>query len=126
MGMEMVYDWTFSQIGGKLSVVTHMIEKAEIVQNEKNPKKIFTAAFTIYKKEFSVGNLAWELARLPCYCGLIQFWIHFEAMILYIKGAQFMPHPENSRSWASDTIGFFMLPFERVAGFRRSCGSCNN
>ena len=42
---------------------------------------------------------------------IIQIWIHYEALWLFVKGVTFIPHPDASETTASRIIATIMTPF---------------
>ncbi|KAL7559036.1 hypothetical protein ACA910_016378 [Epithemia clementina (nom. ined.)] len=53
----------------------------------------FTASMTVHARGLDPFVLAWHMARYPIYCFVIQVWIHYEALLLFLKGIAYQPHP---------------------------------
>eukprot|EP00566_Odontella_aurita_P011285 CAMPEP_0113571550 /NCGR_PEP_ID=MMETSP0015_2-20120614/25614_1 /TAXON_ID=2838 /ORGANISM="Odontella" /LENGTH=395 /DNA_ID=CAMNT_0000474509 /DNA_START=13 /DNA_END=1200 /DNA_ORIENTATION=+ /assembly_acc=CAM_ASM_000160 len=103
MEMEHMYDWTFwMPQRDRISVSTTMI---------KGETTFFNAYFDIRRQAFHPMALCWQLIRLPAYCAIIQVWIHIEAFRIFLKGVEFVPHPEGAETGASRMIGKIMAPF---------------
>jgi len=104
MDMEHKYDWTFYSLSqnNQIKVSTSML---------KGDTKYFNAHFQISRTSITPFTLCKFLLRLPVYCFIIQIWIHIEAFKLFMKGVEFIPHPEGSETSASNIIAFFMTPF---------------
>lgn len=73
--------------------------------------KVFTARFEVKRQALHPMNVCWQMIRFPVYCFIIQLWIHYEAIRLFVKGVKFVPHPEGSETTASRMIGNIMVPF---------------
>jgi len=103
MEMDHTYDWTFwMPRRDRIVVSTTMIKKET---------KFFNAYFDIRRQPFHPLRLCWQLVRLPAYCAIIQIWIHMEAFWIFLKGVEFVPHPEGTETSASRIIGSLMAPF---------------
>jgi DUF1365 family protein len=116
MEMDYMYDWTFwHMIRERIVVYTQMIKqenegKIEKTNDVKGGTKCFSASFDIRRSEFHPFGLCYQLVKFPIYCFIIQIWIHVEALKLFIKGVQFIPHPEGAETKASILIGAIMEP----------------
>lgn len=112
MEMSYMYDWIFegeeahiiSKNDGSLRVTTAMVK-------EEDGSKRFTATMRVKQAGLHPMKLAWQLARYPSYCAIIQIWIHYEAFWLFWKGVSYQPHPNGSETTASRMIGTLMAPF---------------
>ena len=141
MDMDHIYDWTFWHLTGNQIIVSTTMKKiqagkqAEIV--DTNDKSIensnhgdsdmkskssssfpleetvtyFNAFFDIQRVSFHPFFICYQLIRFPVYCMIIQIWIHVQAFKLFVKGVEFIPHPEGSETIASRMIGHAMAPF---------------
>lgn len=113
MEMNYIYDWTFWQFKiDRIIVNTLMIKqhREETKETDLNGKS-FSAFFDIRRSSFSPFSLCYQLLKFPVYCFIIQVWIHYEALKLFVKGVEFIPHPEGSETRASAIIGAIMEPF---------------
>ena len=118
MDMEHIYDWTFwNPTMNKIAVSTTMIKNSKC-DDETNGKKYFNAYFEISKQPnnylLTPMSLCRQILILPYYCLIIQLWIHVEAFWLFLKGVQFIPHPDGTETTASQMIGTIMIPFFAV------------
>ena len=106
MEMSHVYDWSFWDINLRsphLAISTTMLKKPDNIT-------FFNAFFKISRQSIHPYRLCWEMVRYPIYCALIQIWIHVEAFWLFVKGVEFVPHPEGAETTASRIIGSAMTP----------------
>ena len=113
MEMEYIYDWTFAGedkvFHGDSSNNTTM--RVTTAMKRPDGKTQFTATMQLQRAGLRPLVLAWQLARYPSYCFIIQLWIHYEAFWLFIKGIAYQPHPQGSETTASRIIGAIMTPF---------------
>jgi len=56
-------------------------------------------------------RVAYQIVRFPIYCFIIQIWIHWEAVWLFVKGVVYVPHPDESETTVSKIIATIMIPF---------------
>lgn len=104
MTMDHIYDWTFFMPRcDRIAVSTSMIKGGKV--------PYFNAFFDIRRQPFTPFRLCYQLVRMPVYCAIIQVWIHIEAFWLFLKGVEFIPHPEGSETSASQVIAKLMVPF---------------
>lgn len=86
MEMDYKYDFTFSVPSNSIQVNSKLIklETSEVW---------FTASFELNKIAFSPLNLLYVLVFYPLHTRLIQVWIHWEAVLLFMKvcRSQFPP-----------------------------------
>ena len=107
MEMGYVYDWTFYGVPGTLER-----QPLTMVTTMKNGDQAhFTAKLQIAPQVPTPFRLAWEIIRFPIFCMIIQIWIHYEAVWLFVKGIAYVPHPQGSETMASRTIAAIMTPF---------------
>lgn len=127
MDMAHYYDWTFwSILESRIMASTTMrkpkgeplkrtdLEDKDESDNSKVMKDTvtyFNAFFDIERASFNCFRLCYQLVRFPVYCFIIQIWIHIEAFKLFVKGVEFIPHPEASETAASKIIAKVMIPF---------------
>ena len=113
MDMDHTYDWTFwHPTSDRVAVSTSMMKHSKNCGgSEIREVKYFNAFFDIKRSPFTPMRLCYQIIRFPVYCMIIQIWIHIEAMKLFLKGVEFIPHPEGSESSASRIIGKIMEPF---------------
>ena len=129
MEMDYMYDWTFWQLKrDRIIVNTRMIKKKrdEKLKNTEGGIKCFSASFDISRSPFNPFSLCFQLVKFPIYCVIIQIWIHVEALKLFIKGVEFIPHPEGSETKASLIIGAVMEPFFKIKDWIGSKGGKDN
>jgi DUF1365 family protein len=112
MDMNHTYDWTFwHPTLDRVAVSTSMLRHCKQHEgSEVKTMKYFNAYFDIHRSPFTPIRLCYQLVRFPVYCLIIQIWIHIEALKLFIKGVEFIPHPGGSESSASRIIGNIMAP----------------
>mmetsp|Transcript_8487 Transcript_8487/g.12345 ORF Transcript_8487/g.12345 Transcript_8487/m.12345 type:complete len:406 (+) Transcript_8487:107-1324(+) len=109
MSMDHTYDWTFYyQPATRLLVSTSMRSTTE---TDASKVKRFNARFDIQRQHFTPILLCLQLIKLPAYCIVIQIWIHVQAFYLFLKGVQFVSHPEAVETRASKIIANLMRPF---------------
>lgn len=125
MEMDYMYDWTFWQLkNDRIIVNTCMMREKQDAKpkNTQNGIKCFSAAFDITRSPFNPFSLCYQLVKFPIYCFIIQIWIHVEALKLFSKGVEFIPHPQGSETKASLIIGAMMEPFFKFKDWFRSKG----
>lgn len=105
MEMTYNYDWLFDPWANDKSwcITTAMKRISDGVLQ-------FTATMRVAPQGLNPLVLAWQLARFPMYCMIIQIWIHYEAFWLFVKGVTFQPHPTGAETTASRVIGNIMTP----------------
>ena len=116
MEMDHMYDWTFWQPRrDRIAVSTTMIKFPSdgngVGSDQGQGKKFFNAYFDVRRRPFHPLGLCYQLVRLPVYCVVIQVWIHIEAFRIFLKGVEFVPHPEGAETSLSSFIGQMMAPF---------------
>ena len=110
MTMDHVYDWTFWEPrNDRIAVSTSMIKGGKV--------PYFNAYFDIRRQPFTPFRLCYQLIQMPVYCAIIQIWIHIEAFWLFLKGVEFIPHPQGSETAASQVIAKLMTPFFMAKDF---------
>lgn len=86
LNMDMQYQWFIQKPG------QHMYIK---IENIENKSKIFDASINLKQHEINAKNLRNILFIFPLITLKITTLIHFEALKLWIKGVQYVPHPKN-------------------------------
>jgi DUF1365 family protein len=138
MSMNHTYDWTFSEPGEKLRVVTSMEKNGSQGGETYFSARVrriwsdvgacvpaipsfgcgdFTPAapscscqVSLSRLELTAVNLLRLLLLMPSYTALVQIWIHVEAFRVWMKGVTYFPHPEGVETLASSVIGAGMAP----------------
>jgi DUF1365 family protein len=87
MPMEIAYRWVFNVPASKIGV--HM-ENTEI---REGSKRCFDATLTLERREWNSGNLLGALLRYPAMTLWVVFWIHFQALKLWLKRSPVHTHP---------------------------------
>ena len=125
MDMNHQYDWTFwiptaSEIAISTTMLKIVPKENEVGQNDndRNSEQVFFNAFVhIHRSSIHPFNIVWNMIRFPIYCMIIQLWIHWEALLLFFKGVEFVPHPNGTDTTASRVIGSIMTPFFAAKDF---------
>lgn len=128
MEMDYWYDWTFTGVPQQQlqSTFESSGNKGEITvvntlrrRNSNNPIE-FTAKLILEPQSsssLSPWTVAWQLIRFPTFCVLIQLWIHYQAVWLFVKGIVYIPHPQGSETVVSKMIATIMVPFFAVRDY---------
>ena len=82
--MDHMYEWVFSSPKDKLNV---------FMKNFKEGDHVFDASLSMSRMEMNKNNLLKSVFRFPFMTIKVVFWIHFQAFILWLKGATFYTHP---------------------------------
>jgi len=88
-GMDHMYDWVFSSPKDKLNV---------FMKNFKDGKHVFDASLSMDRTEMTKRNLLKSVFRFPFMTIKVVFWIHFQAFILWLRGATFYTHPSKIKN----------------------------
>ena len=112
MEMDYLYDWDFEGQDDIFDGESSMRVTTAMKRSDGSTQ--FTATMRLRPAGLSPWVLAWQLARYPSYCLIIQLWIHYEAFWLFWKGVVYQPHPEGAETAASRIIGAIMTPFFEV------------
>jgi len=88
-GMDHMYDWVFSSPKDKLNV---------FMKNFKDGKHVFDANLSMDRTEMTKRNLLKSVFRFPFMTIKVVFWIHFQAFILWLRGATFYTHPSKIKN----------------------------
>ena len=120
MDMDHTYDWTFwHPTLDRVAASTSMLKSSRKQNGDEKVQtsKYFTAYFDVKRSSFTPLRLCYQLTRFPVYCMIIQIWIHIEALRLFLKGVEFIPHPRGAESSASRIIGNIMTPIFALKAF---------
>jgi len=63
---------------------------------KKTSEVYFTASFQLETIAFNPLNLLYVLVFYPLHTRIIQLWIHWEAMLIWLKGVPFYNHPNDA------------------------------
>jgi DUF1365 family protein len=86
MNMNMEYRWKIHTPDNHMNIN---------IENWTQDEKVFDASIYLQKKEINSKNLRNVLLNFPLMTLKITAMIHFEALKLWIKGIQYVPHPKN-------------------------------
>ena len=131
MEMQYLYDWTFDWTNNRMDISNSLIRPDASHTRQFHAKMSVqpcgdsdhtttkaavaavaaSAAVTTSSPFPFVWTLARQLSLYPAYGVIVQFWIHYQALCLFVKGVAFQPHPHGSETSASRWIGRFMTPF---------------
>lgn len=87
MNMDMNYKWHIQIPSQQLNVR---------IQNIKNNKKLFNASINLKKLELNSKNLTKTLLSYPLMTLKVISTIHLQALKLWLKGINYVPHPKNN------------------------------
>ena len=87
MDMDMNYQWSIQVPGEHLHLG---------IENIASDKKLFDATISMKKIDLNKRNLANVLTSFPFMTIKIVSAIHFQALKLWFKGIDYVPHPKNS------------------------------
>jgi len=138
MEMDYFYDWSFIGIPGAPPAVTPTPSDVNANQNQnssfnkqqpqsttktnsitvvntlrkrKNNRIEFTAKLVMESNHITPFRVVWQMIKFPMYCMIIQLWIHYQAVLLFLKGVVYIPHPLGSETTISLVIARIMIPF---------------
>jgi len=110
MEMEYWYDWSFLGVPGKekLTIINSLRRR----RSDDNTTMAFTATLKLKEgQDITPFTMGYQMLRFPVFCFIIQIWIHYQAMWLFLKGVVYVPHPKGSETTASIIIAKVMTPF---------------
>ena len=87
--MDHMYYWVFSSPQDKLNV---------LMKNFKDGEHVFDASLSMSRTEMTKRNLIKSVFRYPFMTIKVVFWIHFQAFILWLRGATFYTHPSKIKN----------------------------
>ena len=113
MEMNYDYDWSFRDFEGSNGNTTgpDNIHVVTAMKQMDTDTLQFTATMNVHRRGMHPLAIAWQIVTYPCYCMILQIWIHYQAFLLFLKGVTFQPHPEGAETAASRIIGSVMVPF---------------
>lgn len=127
MEMNYFYDWSFIGIPRAAATTQACVSPGSHDDNKepsKNPITVvnslrrrsndrmeFTAKLVMQCNPVTPFQVAWQIIRFPIYCIIIQIWIHYQAVLLFLKGIVYIPHPMGIETTASVVIAKIMIPF---------------
>lgn len=86
MNLDMEYQWKITTPNQNLSLQ---------IENIRKSKKLFEACISMRKIEINRSNLTKVLLNFPLMTLKVTSAIHFEALRLWLKGINYVPHPRN-------------------------------
>ncbi|MEM7400907.1 MAG: DUF1365 domain-containing protein [Pseudomonadota bacterium] len=86
LNMDMEYRWKIQKPDEHMNIQ---------IENWADSNKVFDASIYLHQVEFNTRNLRNVLFNFPLMTLKITTLIHFEALKLWIKGIQFIPHPKH-------------------------------
>ena len=89
MSMDIDYDWYFTSPRESLNI--HM-------ENRESEHKFFDATMTLQRREISKKSLNLVLFRYPFMTAKVITAIHWNALLLWLKGCPFYTHPHKLES----------------------------
>lgn len=91
------YDWRFSQPNG----ADLLVQSA----NWKGGDTVFTTQLVLEREPLTWSHLAFMLfVAFPFLTFRIQWWIHYEAVRLFLRGMELFPHPTGARNAFVNTV----------------------
>lgn len=105
MEMHYDYDWTFAGNDQQLTIDNCLRRR------QADDGLQFQARMVVDRVGLHPVRIAQQLAVFPVFCAMIQVWIHYQALLLFLKGVAFQPHPTGAETLASRVIGGIMTPF---------------
>jgi DUF1365 family protein len=107
MEMDYWYDWAFVGIPSSPESSLTVINT---LRRRSNDQIAFTAKLLMEAQDITPFAVAWQMIRFPVFCMIIQFWIHYQAFWLFLKGIVYVPHPDESETTVSKIIATIMTP----------------
>jgi uncharacterized protein len=85
MSMNFKYRWSFNDPNENLIVVMH---------NHSDEGQAFTATLSLKRLPLSIPNLLYCKIKIPLMNYKVVFGIYWQALLLWLKGIPFVPHPK--------------------------------
>ena len=85
-----------------------------MIRPDKDRAMQFSATLRLKRAGLDPLTIAWQLARYPSFCLIVQLWIHVQAFWLFYKGVPYQPHPDGAETTASRLIGAVMTPLFQI------------
>ena len=85
MSMNFKYRWSFNEPSKDLFVVMH---------NHNDDGQVFTATLSLKRLQLSMSNLLYCKINIPLMNYKVVFGIYWQALLLWLKGIPFVPHPK--------------------------------
>ena len=133
MEMEYYYDWIFdgiptssktsSKSNNPITVINTLRQKNDTNKLQFKATLKIDNNSKVPKLNEPISLVYYTLIQYPIYCMIIQLWIHYEAMWLFIKGITYIPHPDGSETTASKIIATIMIPFFIIQDYILSKGT---
>lgn len=83
-GLAQRYRWSFGVPGERLSVE---------MRNEEEGREVFRAVLSLRRRAWGAGALWWAALSLPLMSWKVHAAIYWQALLLWVKGTPFHPHP---------------------------------
>jgi len=152
MEMDYFYDWSFIGIPGappaakpsdmnvnhnkksssnkqqqqQSTTRTNSITVVNTLRKRKNNRIEFTAKLVMESNHITPFRVVWQMIKFPMYCMIIQLWIHYQAVLLFLKGVVYIPHPLGSETTVSLVIAKIMIPFFAIRDYYNINFNSNN
>lgn len=132
MEMDYWYDWTFIGVPGisrvvadddavisheKIDTSSMPITVINTLRKRGSDRIEFTAKLVMACHSITPFQIVLQMIKLPVFCVIIQIWIHYQAVLLFLKGIVYIPHPQGSETTASRIIANIMIPFFAIRDF---------
>lgn len=96
MSMDMTYDWRFSEPSSRLTV--HM-------ENHREGRPLFDATMRLTRREICGTSLARVLVQYPLMTARVIGAIHWQALMLWMKGVPVHPHLDTRKEASPAATG---------------------
>ena len=87
------------------------------LRRRSNDRVEFTAKLVMESNPITPYKVVWQIIKFPVFCMIIQFWIHYQALVLFMKGIVYVPHPQGTETAASVVIAKIMEPFFAIRDY---------
>jgi DUF1365 family protein len=118
LSLDQRYDWLFSQPDDTLLVQSQNVTRGN-GGSGGGCECMFTAQLRMRRVEPSRVTpwyMAWVvLVAFPLLTWRLQWWIHYEAFLLWWKGAVFYPHPTGATNAFTRAVVTVMTPLAMLA-----------